>query len=199
MNMDTNPQEPQKESMGNRILKELWDLVKIFVVCFVVVYGVTNFIAKPIRVEGSSMYPTLQDKEIGVTNVIGVKLGSITRFDVVIIHNDEVDEHWVKRVIALPGETIECKDDVIYINGTAIEQPFLDSDYVTDWKKSEVFTADFGPIVLGADEYFLMGDNRPRSEDSRVHGPFKRSEIIGKDALVIFPFNEIKVVRNPEA
>lgn len=193
-----NQQENIQDSLGKRIGKEILDLLRIFVICFVSIFLITQFVIKPIRVEGSSMYPTLEDGEIGLTNVFGVKFMGIARYDVVIVYNTERDEHWVKRVIGLPKETIEGKDDVIYINGEAIEQSFLDEAYIKEAVGDEQFTSDFGPITLAEDEYFLMGDNRYRSEDSRVHGAFKESEITGKDAVILFPFNKIKVIRNPQ-
>lgn len=188
----------QQDSLGKRFVKEVLDLLRIFILCFVSIYLITQFIMKPIRVEGSSMYPTLEDGEIGITNVFGVKFMGISRYDVVIVYNTERDEHWVKRVIGLPNETIEGKDDVIYINGKAIDQSFLDEQYIREAVGEEPFTNDFGPITLAEDEYFLMGDNRYRSEDSRVHGAFKESEIMGKDAVILFPFHKIKVIRNPQ-
>lgn len=191
-------QENIQDSLGKRIGKEILDLLRIFLICFISIFLITQFVIKPIRVEGSSMYPTLEDGEIGLTNVFGVKFMGIARYDVVIVYNTERDEHWVKRVIGLPGETIEGKDDVIYINGEAIEQSFLDEAYIKEAVGDEQFTSDFGPTTLAEDEYFLMGDNRYRSEDSRVHGAFKESEITGKDAVILFPFNKIKVIRNPQ-
>lgn len=186
----------EQNSLGKKIIKELWDLLKIFIICFVVVYLLTNFVAKPIRVEGSSMYPTLKDGEIGITNVFAVKFGEVSRFDVVIIYNEERSEHWVKRVIGLPGDTIESKNDVLYINGEAVDQFFLDQSYIAEFQKDGLFTNDFGPVTLNNQEYWLMGDNRIRSEDSRIHGPFSEEELVGKDALILFPFDEMGIVSN---
>lgn len=186
----------ETKSLSQRILKELFDLAKIFVICFVIVFILTHYVVKPIRVEGSSMYPTLKDKELGITNVFAVKFQSVSRFDVVIIYNEERGEHWVKRVIGVPGDTVESKDDVLKINGKVVDQFFLNQSYVKDMQKEGNFTSDFGPVTLGDDEYWLMGDNRIRSEDSRIHGPFKESELVGKDVLVIFPFDEFQYVHN---
>lgn len=186
----------EQKSLGKRIVMELLDLLKIFVVCFVVVYLLTHFIAKPIRVEGSSMYPTLKDGEIGITNVFAVKFGEVSRFNVVIIYNEERGEHWVKRVIGLPGDRVESKDDVLYINGEVVDQFFLDQSYIAEFQKDGLFTSDFGPVTLKENEYWLMGDNRPFSDDSRNNGPFTREELVGKDALILFPFDEMGLVTN---
>lgn len=186
----------ETKTLSQRILKELLDLAKIFVICFVIVFILTHYVAKPIRVEGSSMYPTLQDGQLGITNVFAVKFQNVSRFDVVIVYNEERGEHWVKRVIGVPGDTVESKDDVLKINGKVIDQFFLNQTYVKDMQKEGKFTSDFGPVTLKEDEYWLMGDNRIRSEDSRIHGPFKESELVGKDVLVFFPFNEFQYVHN---
>ncbi len=186
----------ETKTLSQRILKELLDLAKIFVICFVIVFILTHYVAKPIRVEGSSMYPTLQDGQLGITNVFAVKFQNVSRFDVVIVYNEERGEHWVKRVIGVPGDTVESKDDVLKINGKVVDQFFLNQTYVKDMQKEGNFTSDFGPVTLKEDEYWLMGDNRIRSEDSRIHGPFKESELVGKDVLVFFPFNEFQYVHN---
>lgn len=190
------PPRPKK-NWGKRIMFEIFDLLKVFAICFVIIYLLTTFIAKPIKIEGKSMYPTLDDGQIGITNLFAVQFLDVSRFDVVIIHNDERNEYWVKRIIGLPGETIEGKNDVIYINNEPIEQSFLDEAYVKENSdKDNLFTSDFGPVTLGKDEYWLMGDNRIRSEDSRIHGPFKKSELVGKDVLVFWPLEDFEYVKN---
>ena len=148
----------------------------------------TNFVVKPIKVNGSSMYPTLKDESLGFSNILMFELFGVNRFDVVIVYVESLDEYLVKRVIALPNETIEVKENQIYVDGKLIEQPFLDELYVKDFP---VFTNNFEAVTLKKDEVFLMGDNRPFSSDSRVFGAFKLEDIIAKDAYIFYPFNEI--------
>lgn len=176
---------------------ELLDLLRTFVICFILVWLISHFVVRPVRVDGESMKPTLLDEELGLMNVFSRKTGSINRFDVVVVNNKEYHEDWVKRVIGLPGDSIYAKDDVLYINGKPIEEPYLDTDYANGIRnRGEVFTKDFDTVILGDDEYFLMGDNRILSLDSRVVGPFKGEDIIGKDVYVFYPFNEMKIVGN---
>ena len=185
------------EKMDNRIKKELLSLVKIFVVCLVSVYLITNFIAKPIRIEGESMYPTLQDEEIGLTNVFAAKFQKLKRFDVVIVNIQDRDEYWVKRIIGMPGDTISAEDDQVMVNGKPIKEPYLNKKYVKGMRKNlGVFTEDFQPVKLGKGEFFLMGDNRPRSIDSRYYGPFKKDQIIGRSVTILYPFDKMKIVKN---
>ena len=130
-------------------------------------------------------------------NVFSAKFTDIDRFDVVVAYNEESGENWVKRVIGLPGDTVYAKDDVVYVNGLPIEEPYLDTDYVNQIReRGDYFTQDFDKITLGEDEYFLMGDNRVVSYDSRRVGPFKRDDIKGKGIFILYPFDKIKMIGN---
>ncbi len=169
---------------------ELFDFVKILLICFIAALGIKTFIAQPVFVEGSSMYPTLEDGEFGFTNLLGLSIEGINRGDIVIVSHD--NEYWVKRVIGMPGEKIKCQDNVVYINGEALEEPYLDNAYAQDIEKQQkYFTSDFDEVTLKDDEYFVMGDNRVVSADSRIVGPFKRSQIVGKGVFVISPLDQI--------
>ena len=174
------------------------EFMKTLAVSFVFVLLLTNFVIKPIRVNGSSMYPSLKDKEIGFSNILSYKVFGAKRFDVVIVYVDELKEYLVKRVIGLPGEIVEFKNDTLYIDNKAISQPFLSDTYMNSVKGyfSGIFTNSFGPVILGDDEVWLMGDNRPYSSDSRRFGAFKLTKIISKDAYILFPLNEAKIVAN---
>ena len=202
------PEEQQQKIKNNKkkkpekqgIAYEIWDLFKTFVICAVFVFLLTTFIIKPVQVEGVSMTPTLVNKQIGIMNVIDVKIHGINRFDVVVVSDDKITggDNWVKRVIGLPGDSIYAKDDVVYVNGQAIDEPYLDTDYVKDFRKkvNPVFTADFDKVQLKEGEYFLMGDNRPFSHDSRAVGPFNENDFNGKDVYVLYPFSDMNIVRN---
>jgi signal peptidase I len=166
----------------------------LFSIIFVIVF--TTFIAKPIRVNGSSMYPTLIDQELGFSNVISLKAFGIHRFDVVIVYVDQLKEYLVKRVIALPGETVEYKDETLFIDHVAVAQEFLDPAYVAQVKQTinADFTASFGPYTIKEGEVWLMGDNRPFSSDSRRFGAFPIKKIVSKDAYILYPLNQIRII-----
>lgn len=158
-----------------------WILIKSYIFVFIL----TTYVIKPICVQGSSMYPTLKEGNIGVSSIFTKTINGIGRFDIVIVKVGE--ELWAKRVIALPNESIAYKNDELYINGEIIEEPYFDTNYVQrkkDQYNTSSFTEDFGPIILGDKEYFLMGDNRHISLDSRVHGAFHEEEIISKDTFI---------------
>ena len=181
--------ENKSDKKKQGIKYEILDLLKTFIICFIAVFLLTTFVVKPVRVDGRSMYPTLEDGEVGLMNVFSAKFTDIDRFDVVVAYNEESGENWVKRVIGLPGDTVYAKDDVVYVNGLPIEEPYLDTDYVNQIReRGDYFTQDFDKITLGEDEYFLMGDNRVVSYDSRRVGPFKRDDIKGKGIFILYPF-----------
>lgn len=187
--MKKNKKETEeKTSIGKELLLFLRDTL----IAVAIVFVVFHFIVRPVEVIGSSMYPTLQDKEYGISNVIGTKLGTIDRFDIVIIHIEEKNEYIVKRVIGLPGETVSYEDGQLYINGEAMDEPFLNEDYVNTYEDG-TFMSDVEPITLGDDEYYCLGDNRPHSSDSRYYGPFSKEDIIAKGVVVIYPFSKAGV------
>lgn len=152
----------------------------VFLIILTAIIITRIFFFSPIRVNGTSMYPTLQDKEFMILNKISLKQG-INRFDIVVVQ--ENNKYIIKRVIGLPGESVMYKDNKLYINGKVIEDNY-----------SKTTTNDFDNVVLGENEYFVMGDNRAVSSDSRIIGPVNIKNIKGKTNLIIFPFNKMGTV-----
>lgn len=180
------------------LLAEVLDIVRIVLICFVCVFVSTRFLFKPVRVDGSSMYPTLEDGEFGFSNVFSVLMNDFDRFDVVVVSGEATEgSNWVKRIIAMPNETIEYREDKLYINGKYVEEPFLDEEYIhSQTLGQQYFTNDFGPVKLGKDEYFLMGDNRMISHDSRAVGTFKENEMVSKSVGVVYPLDKMGIVND---
>lgn len=177
-----------KKTRKESFLLESLDLIRIVIIILVLVYLIPNLVIRPETVSGISMVPTLQDGEHGVTNILASLLFGVDRFDVVAVVEPESGDQWVKRVIGLPGETVSYKDGKLYIDGVYMEENFLSDDYITSVGRTRAtFTADFAAVTLGEDEYFVMGDNRVDSMDSRYRGAFKRSDIIGKHLYVLWP------------
>ena len=189
------------------LLEDILGFIKVFVVSAIVILLFVNFVAHPVRVDGRSMYPTLKDGEFGFTNVGGVLLNGVERGDIVVVSMEEEGQktHWVKRVIGLPGDTVSCVNDVVYINGKVLDETkYIDPDYrqslvdkfgyfnkVPNANNTNV--EDFEEVKLGDDEYYVMGDNRPYSKDSRYVGPVKKSQIFAKKMLVLLPISDIGV------
>ena len=164
--------EEKKKNKKKNYIKEFLP----YVIIILVVILVKAFIVSPIRVNGVSMNPTLHNGDIMLLDEISYRFQNIKRFDIVVVHYE--DEYLIKRVIGLPGEEIRYEDDKLYINNQYIEEDFTH-------KK----TGGFSNITLGDNEYFVMGDNRSNSTDSRIIGPIKENQIIGKTSLNIFPFS----------
>lgn len=184
---------------NDKFLNQLKELIISVVIAFVVVLIVTQFIFIPVRVDGISMEPTLHHKNLGFSNVFSVKTSVIKRFDIVVVEVVEKRTNLVKRVIGLPGDTVFYENDILYINGEALDEPFLDTAFMEEQKRlrdSERFTHDFKePIVVPEGEYFVMGDNRLNSSDSRDprYGSFKQETIRSKSIFVYYPFNQMRL------
>lgn len=178
----------------DKVLLLLKDLISSVIISLVIVVIITQFLFKPVKVDGLSMYPTLNHAEVGISNIIGLKMNDVKRQDVVVVHFQDKNRFIVKRVIGLPGETIEAKNGVIYINEVALDEPYLDTDFVSKWEKDndDIFTSDFGPLTVPEDSYFVLGDNRRSSSDSRVYGSFHKNTIKSKGVFVIFPLQKLR-------
>lgn len=158
------------------IINKIKEIVPYLAIILVVVL-IRSFLFTPIKVNGTSMYPTLEPNYFMILNKVGLKKG-INRWEIVVVK--EEDKYIIKRVIALPGESVAYIDGELYINKRKVED---------NYSKSK--TKDFEEIYLKDNEYFVMGDNRSVSADSRLIGPVKEDEIYGKTNLIIFPFNKI--------
>ena len=145
-----------------------------YIVILIVVILIRSFIVTPVRVNGPSMDKTLKDKEIMILN----KLASIKRGDIVVV--DIGSEKVIKRIIGLPGDSIYCQEGKLYINDKLYKENYTSSD-----------TNDFTKEYLNDDEYFVMGDNREYSSDSRKYGGFKKEQIVAIGFMPLFNSNNI--------
>ena len=182
------------DKQSNKWLDEIIDILKSVAISIVAVFFLTQFFIKPIQIDGQSMQPTLLDKQRGFSNIIAHKLSEIQRFDIVILFDELDQDYFVKRVIGLPGETIEVIADQLFVNGTLIEQNFLDDQYIKEVTNNHqtAFTRNFGPITIQAEHVFVMGDNRINSTDSRVRGAYQLDSIISKHVYILYPFDQMQ-------
>lgn len=141
-----------------------------------------NFYFTPIKIVGSSMEPTLVNQEFGVMDQNPQTLKSLDRFDIVIVkQNPTVDRYLIKRLIGLPGETIALQEDgTLLVNGLIVDQPFLPEVGYQERTCSNANAIGCIPLTLDDESYFVMGDNRGFSTDSRVFGPIQTDQLIGK-------------------
>ena len=172
------------------ILSIIWSWIWSFIVAFIIVGGVYFFLGRPFTVSGASMYPTLHNGDRMVLS----KVGDIHRFDVVILKAPDENVEYIKRVIGMPRDTVEMKSGVLYINGKKVDQPFINTEALV---KQTVFMDDFtlesltGESKVPEGKYFVLGDNRGVSKDSRMIGFIDRSAIEGKAVFTIWPFGRI--------
>ncbi|MFC4320202.1 signal peptidase I [Litchfieldia salsa] len=169
---------------------ELFEWLKALAIAVILAAVIRYFLFAPIIVDGYSMMPTLQDKDRMLVNKIGYLIGNPNRFDIVVFHATE-EKDYIKRIIGLPGDHIEYKDDILYINGQSYDEPYL-----VEYKK-EVFDAPLTEpfeIKVPDGHLFVMGDNRRQSRDSRHIGPVSIDEVMGKTNMVYWPFADIRMV-----
>lgn len=144
-----------------------------------------NYVGQRVAVDGSSMVPALEDGDQLLVDKLSYQISDPERFDIVIFAlKDDPDRYYIKRVIGLPGETVQITEGVIYIDGEVLEEDY-GLAVIADAKRAEE------PITLGDDEYFVLGDNRNNSKDSRSDevGNVSRSQIMGKAVFRIWPFS----------
>lgn len=163
--------------MKEKIIKGCKELIPYLIILILVVF-VRTFIATPIKVNGSSMYNTLDGSEFMILN----KLAKIQRYDIVVV--DTKEDELIKRIYGLPGEKISIENNTIYINDKKLED-----------KYAYGFTSDYESIVLGSDEYFILGDNRAVSLDSRTIGPIKEKQIKGSTNFIVYPFKRFGKIK----
>lgn len=182
----------------------LLDTVQTFLIAaaiFLVIY-VTLF--RPFEVKGESMYPNFYNQEYVLTNLIGFEnlgfyhatFGKLYLGDVVVFSAPpEPDKDYIKRVIGLPGDTVSLKDGYVYINDKKLdESKYLKPDVKTF---GQAFLTDNNSIKVPDEQYFVLGDNRTASSDSRAWGFVKKELIVGKSSFVYWPINRIRAIENP--
>lgn len=175
--------KPEKP-VGSPVRSWLRDMViSVAVSAFIII-----FLYQPVRVEGTSMLPMLEDQDRLFINKMAYRVGEIHRGDVVVfLYPRDHQKSYIKRVIALPGDDLRIDHGRVYVNGQALSEPYVPARYRDERSEAE--------MVIPANEYFLMGDHRSISSDSRDFGPVERPLIYGKAAFVYWPMEQVGVVR----
>lgn len=163
-----------------KVFKELLP----YLIIVVVVILIRCFLIEPVRVNGESMIPTLEDGQTLILNKIVYKVSDIKRFDIVVLDTDKYNELLIKRVVGLPGEHVSYKDGNLYINGKKVKEDFKHEN-TDDFDLEELDVK-----TIPEDKYFVVGDNRVNSQDSRIIGLVDKKDIEGRVRLSFFPFNK---------
>ncbi len=170
------------------------EFIRFILFVLFIILPLRLFVIEPFVVSGESMYPTFKDKDYLLVDAITYRLEEPTRGDVVVFKYPlDPKRYFIKRIIALPGETISISGKVITIrnisnpNGFVLDESYL--KYETDAELS---------IKLSADEYFVLGDNRPVSSDSHVWGPLNKKYLVGRPFVRLYPFDTIDLFPGKE-
>jgi signal peptidase I len=179
------PRSMARPNLGFRV-SVLRDVLEVLMV-IVSIYTTVNLASARAIVEGGSMLPNFDTGQLIIVNRIAYFYSKPERGDVIVLHNPRnAAEDYIKRVIGLPGETVQISGGYVYVDGKQLYEPYLDME-------NFCYTCE-GTWLLGADEYFVLGDNRRNSTDSHIFGAVKQDVIIGKAWLRYWPTNSLGLI-----
>lgn len=187
-------------SRKNRWVQDVYETIKFVIFMALAIWVINTFLFVAYRVDGSSMEPTIHDRDMLVIDKSAIWLDRLERFDVVVFHNDKKDDY-VKRIIGMPGDEIEYVNDVLYVNGNRVPESYLAHELGGDPKNGIPFTGNFtiedllGSKKVPKDMYFVLGDNRMVSKDSRMIGFVKKEKIVGVVGLRFLPIKTFSTLR----
>lgn len=186
--LDFFSEQNTKEQRGG-VKEFIIELLQVVIVALAIIIPVRYFFIKPFYVKGASMEPTFHDHEYLVIDEISYRFHDPVRGDIIVFrYPRDPKQYFIKRIIGLPGETVQVTGNKIFINGQPIDEGYLSKD--TETKGEMVMT-------LQPDEFFVMGDNRSFSLDSRSFGPLPRKYVVGKTWIRGWPFDKITVFSPP--
>ena len=167
-------------------MRAVREILTLVILAVLIVVPIRVFIAQPFVVEGQSMYPTFDNGDYLIIDELSYRLSDPKRGDVVVFrYPGDPRVFYIKRVIGLPGETVRVERGIVTVTGTDGTKVTLEEPYVVSEDATYTLNATLGP-----EQYFVMGDNRPKSSDSRVWGPLPREDIVGRAYVRIFPVTE---------
>jgi signal peptidase I len=162
-----------------------WEIIKVALIALVIILPIRYYLVQPFYVKGASMEPNFYDHDYLLIDEISYRFSPPVRGDVLVIrYPRNRSEFFIKRLVALPGERLVIKDGRIYIGQAEAEPQLLPESYLGEW----VRTRGEVDVRLGADQYYVLGDNRGSSLDSRSFGPITKREIVGRTWLRAWPF-----------
>jgi len=179
-----------------KIYAFLLDTVQTLLLVFAVFLVIYVYLFRPFQVSGNSMHPTFFDKQYILTNIITLKFNKLMQGDVVVFKApNDPEKDYIKRVIGIPGDTVMIKNGDVYVNGRLLNQDaFLTSSAKT---YGGSFLREGLAVTIPPDSYFVMGDNRSGSSDSREWGFVPLDSIIGKSFFVYWPLDKMEAIKNP--
>ena len=184
----TPAQEPMaSQKKGDQSLRVLHSWVRDLCISILISLFIILFVYQPVKVEGGSMEPGLEDQERIFINKLAYRLEAIERGDVIVFrYPRDTRKNFIKRVIGLPGDRVRVGDGHVYLNGHLLREPYVPEEYMDSRSYSE--------IRVPIDSYYVLGDHRSMSNDSREFGPVSRSYIYGKAVFGYWPMEKMGVV-----
>ncbi len=179
-----------------KIYAFLLDSVQTFLIAAAIFLVIYLFLFRPYEVKGDSMYPNFYDKEYVLTNLIILRFKEPKTGDVVVFKAPpEPEKDYIKRVIAAAGDTVSIQDSQVYVN----DKLFDESKYLSSSVKTfpGAFLREGDTVTVPDEQYFVLGDNRNASSDSREWGFINKEDIIGESLFVYLPVNKMRFVENP--
>jgi signal peptidase I len=187
-----NTVEPSESSQKKN--SETWEWTKALVIAVILALLIRSFLFESYVVDGDSMLPNLHDGERLIVNKISYTFGMPQRGDMVVFHATE-DKDFIKRVIAVPGDTIELINDELTINGKRYDEPYLKNVIESAKMQGSSYNdRSFGPIEVPEGHVVVFGDNRPNSHDSRDLGPIPLEKVVGRADLVFWPIRSFHLI-----
>ena len=179
-----------------KIYSFLIDSVQTFLMAAAVFLVIYIFLFRPFEVKGESMFPNFLNKEYVLTNLISLRFSDPKQGEVIVFKSPtDAEKDYIKRVIGVPGDTVEVRNGQIFVNGNLLdESPYLDSSVKTF---GGAFLKEGVAVTVPDGQYFVMGDNRLYSSDSREWGFVSKEAIIGRSFLVYWPLADVKIIKNP--
>lgn len=199
MDQDLSYKQQKQEKITNW-RSELLDLKKTLIIVLVVYFVIKSYIAQPFLVRGRSMEQTLSDGDYLVVDQLSYNIFNPKRSDIVVFHTEFIQggaekEYYIKRIIGIPGDRVVIKDgNVILYKNNSDTPTLLKEPYIIEGLKT--ISQDPIDVILSENQYFVLGDNRGNSSDSRYWGVLNKQYIIGKPVIRLFPFNAIKIFSN---
>ena len=186
--------------MSQRPLGCLFEVVETLVLTLVIFLIIQTFVAQPYQVQQMSMENTLQPGEYVLVDKLSPRLDDYSRGDVVVFsppagYDQGGNTPFIKRVIGVPGDTIEVRDGQVLVNGTVLDEPYTYPGSPPN--QPTIAPPDRAEWTVGPDELFVLGDHREQSSDSRVFGPIKRDSVIGRAWLRYWPLNVFGILQTP--